>query len=82
MTPRCVRRRRRRPEFLCRAQAATTITPRAPSGAADQSAAMRARAASDGGRAAARLRCSSYFLTAASANNFARPGDMGLWMNR
>ena len=31
-----------------------------------------------GGAAAARLRCSSYFLTAASANSFARPGDMGL----
>ena len=29
-----------------------------------------------------RWRCSSYFLTAASANKRARPGDIGLWMNR
>jgi len=34
------------------------------------------------GASAARRRWSSYFLMAASANNLARAGDMGLWMKR
>ena len=50
---------------------------------ADQQAAIRRGAVTAATDAPpVRLRCSSYFLTAASANSRARPGDIGLWMNR
>ena len=57
-------------------------TPKAPSAPPISTPRFDRELRCIGGAAAARLRCSSYFLTAASANNLARPGDMGLWMNR